>query len=58
VYVDNLDEFSKMNAVYAKYFSAMPPTRTTVSPLPLVERKRNANGTFPKLEEVSVVAVK
>lgn len=58
VYVDNLDEFAKMNAVYAKYFSNLPPTRTTVSPLPLVERKRNANGTFPKLEEVSIVAVK
>ena len=58
VYVDNLDEFSKMNAVYAKYFGALPPTRTTVSPLAPVERKRNANGTFPKLEEVSIVAVK
>jgi reactive intermediate/imine deaminase len=58
VYVDNLDEFGKMNAVYAKYFGALPPTRTTVSPLAPVERKRNANGTFPKLEEVSIVVVK
>lgn len=58
VYVDNLDEFGKMNAIYAKYFGAMPPTRTTVSPLAPVERKRNANGTFPKLEEVSLVLVK
>ena len=58
VYVDNLDEFGKMNAVYAKYFGALPPTRTTVSPLAPVERKRHANGTFPKLEEVSIVAVR
>ena len=58
VYVDNLDEFGKMNAVYAKYFGSLPPTRTTVSPLAPVERKRHANGTFPKLEEVSIVAVK
>jgi 2-iminobutanoate/2-iminopropanoate deaminase len=59
VYVDNLDEFAKMNAVYGKYFPASgPPTRTTVSPLPLVERKRTASGHFPKLEEVSIVAVK
>ena len=58
VYVDNLDEFGKMNAVYAKYFGALPPTRTTVSPLAPVERKRNANGTYPKLEEVAIVAVK
>ena len=59
VYVDNLDEFGKMNAVYAKYFPAdSPPTRTTVSPLPPVERKRTASGHYPKLEEVSIVAVK
>ena len=58
VYVDNLDEFGKMNAIYAKYFGAMPPTRTTVSPLAPVERKRNPDGTFPKLEEVSLVLVK
>ena len=58
VYVDNLDEFAKMNAIYGKYFPAnAPPTRTTVSPLPPVERMRSASGHFPKLEEVSVVAV-
>ena len=58
VYVDNLDEFAKMNAIYGKYFPAnAPPTRTTVSPLPPVERVRSASGHFPKLEEVSVVAV-
>jgi len=58
VYVDNLDEFSKMNSVYGRYFpAALPPTRTTVQPLPPVERKRTESGHFPKLEEVSVVAV-
>jgi 2-iminobutanoate/2-iminopropanoate deaminase len=55
VYVDNLDEFAKMNAVYGKYF---PQDRTTVAPLPPVERKRGANDSFPKLEEISVVAVR
>ena len=59
VYVDNLDEFAKMNAVYGRYFPASaPPTRTTVAPLPPVERVRSASGHFPKLEEVSVVAVR
>jgi reactive intermediate/imine deaminase len=58
VYVDNLDEFSRMNGVYGKYFKDMPPTRTTVSPLPLVERKRSESGHFPKIEEISVIAVK
>jgi 2-iminobutanoate/2-iminopropanoate deaminase len=58
VYVDNLDEFSKMNAVYGRYFKDMPPTRTTVAPLPPVERKQNTNGSWPKLEEISIIAVK
>ena len=59
VYVDNLEEFGKMNAVYGKYFpAASPPTRTTVSPLPQVERRRSESGHFPKLEEVSIVAVR
>ncbi len=59
VYVDNLDEFVRMNAVYGKYFPAVaPPARTTVSPLAPVERRRSETGHFPKLEEVSVVAVR
>ncbi len=59
VYVDDLDEFGKMNAVYGKYFPKdTPPTRTTVSPLAPVVRRRTDTGHFPKLEEVSIVAVK
>ena len=58
VYVDNLDEFGAMNGVYGKYFPAsMPPTRTTVAPLPPIERKKSESGQSPKLEEVSIVAV-
>ncbi|MEZ5398094.1 MAG: RidA family protein [Bryobacteraceae bacterium] len=59
VYVDDLDEFTKMNGVYGLYFPRDgPPTRTTVSPLAPVVRKRSESGHFPKLEEVSIVAVK
>jgi len=54
-----VDEFAKMNAVYGQYFPKdSPPTRSTVSPLPPVERKRSANDQFPKLEEISIVAVR
>lgn len=56
VYVDDLNEFSKMNGVYGSYFGATPPTRTTVQPLPPISRQPNANGTFPMLEQVSLVA--
>ena len=58
VYVDDLNEFAKMNAVYGKYFAAAPPTRTTVSPLAPVERKRTASGHAPMVEQISVIAVK
>ena len=51
-------EFTRMNGVYGKYFADMPPTRTTVAPLPPGERKRDAAGRSPKLEEISVIAVK
>jgi 2-iminobutanoate/2-iminopropanoate deaminase len=58
VYVDNLDEFAKMNAVYGEYFPKNKPTRTTVQPIAPVDRTADARGRWPKLEEISVVAVK
>jgi 2-iminobutanoate/2-iminopropanoate deaminase len=59
VYLDNIDEFAQMNGVYARYFSeGPPPTRTTVAPVAPVERKRTPDGHFPKLEEISLIAVK
>lgn len=58
VYLDNMDEFARMNAVYGLYFGETPPTRTTVSPKPPIERKPDARGRAPKLEEISLIAVK
>ena len=58
VYLDNLDEFTKMNGVYARYFGGAPPTRTTVQPLLPAGRMKDAEGHTPKLEEISVIAVR
>lgn len=59
VYVDNIDDFAKMNGVYARYYQGgAPPARTTVAPLKPVERVRTAAGLFPKLEEISLIAVR
>jgi 2-iminobutanoate/2-iminopropanoate deaminase len=58
VYLDDLNEFDKMNGVYGKYFSTAPPARTTVAPLPPIERKRDATGHAPMIEQVSVIAVR
>ena len=32
VYLNNMDDFAKMNAVYATFFPESKPTRTTVQP--------------------------
>lgn len=57
VYLDDLDEFNKMNGIYGKYFEGAPPTRTTVAPLAPVERKRDSSGRAPMLEQISIIAV-
>jgi reactive intermediate/imine deaminase len=58
VYLDNIDDFPKMNRVYAQYFPDMYPTRTTVAPLAPIDRTPKNEDTFPGLEQISLVAVK
>ncbi len=58
VYLDDINDFAKMNRIYALYFKEAPPARTTVQPLPPVERKPDAEGRWPKLVEISLIAVK
>jgi reactive intermediate/imine deaminase len=58
VYLDNIDEFARMNKIYAQYFSTTPPTRTTIQQAPSVERKANANDVWPTFEQISLIAVK
>lgn len=58
VYLDNIDDFPKMNRVYAQYFPRIFPTRTTVAPLAPIDRQPTGEDTFPALEQISVVAVR
>jgi enamine deaminase RidA (YjgF/YER057c/UK114 family) len=58
VYLDNLDEFSTMNRVYAEYFPKMPPARTTVQQLKTEKPEADARGRWPTLEQISIIAVK
>jgi reactive intermediate/imine deaminase len=58
VYLDNIEDFARMNRVYAQYFSDAPPTRTTVQQLPPGDRKSDQNDRWPTLEQISVIAVK
>ena len=59
VYLDNVDDFAKMNAVYEQYFpSAVKPARTTVQQIAPGTREADAKGAYPTLEQVSFVAVR
>jgi len=58
VYLDDINDFPRMNRVYAQYFPEMFPTRTTVAQLAPVDRKPSNEDTYPGLEQISLVAVK
>ncbi len=58
VYLDDINDFPRMNRVYAQYFPELFPTRTTVAPLAPIDRKPASEDAFPGLEQISLVAVK
>ena len=59
VYLDDIDEFAKMNAVYGQYFAdGVKPARTTVQQVARGTRDPDANGSYPTLEQVSFIAVR
>jgi 2-iminobutanoate/2-iminopropanoate deaminase len=58
VYLDNIDDFSRMDPIYAQYFSGPPPARTTIQQLAPAERVADGKGHWPTLEQISIVAVK
>jgi enamine deaminase RidA (YjgF/YER057c/UK114 family) len=58
VYLDNIDDFKRMNGVYAQYFGVAPPARTTVQQLAPADSKADSRGHYPTLEQISIVAVK
>lgn len=58
VYLDDINDFAEMNRVYGLYFKGAPPTRTTVQPHAPAPRRPDGAGRWPKLEEISLIAVK
>ena len=58
VYLDSLDDFPRMNRVYAQYFSGVLPARTTIQQVKPAERKADADDRWPTLEQISIIAVK
>ena len=58
VYLDDLNDFSRMNAVYAQYFGPERPARTTLQQIAPAERVESSSGHWPTLEQISIIAVK
>ena len=58
VYLDDLSELAEFQKVYRKYFNGVLPAQTTVQQVQPVERKPDAEGHYPGLEQVSLIAVR
>lgn len=59
VYLDDIEDFPRMNRVYAQYFPGdAPPARTTVQQVAPAERKPDEEGRWPALEQISLIAVR
>jgi 2-iminobutanoate/2-iminopropanoate deaminase len=58
VYLDNLAEFTLMNKIYSKYFTGIPPARTTVQQVTSVDRTKREDDTYPGVEQISLIALK
>jgi enamine deaminase RidA (YjgF/YER057c/UK114 family) len=58
VYLDDMNDFGRMNRIYAQYFPTAPPTRTTVAQVAPGDRAPRSDDTFPGLEQISLIAVK
>jgi reactive intermediate/imine deaminase len=57
VYLDDVSDFQAMNRIYAQYFKAPFPARTTIQQI-APERKATPEGEYPALEQISLIAVR
>jgi enamine deaminase RidA (YjgF/YER057c/UK114 family) len=58
VYLNDMNDFARMNGIYAEYFPNIPPARTTVQQLPATKLEKDDRSGWPTLEQISIVAVK
>jgi reactive intermediate/imine deaminase len=58
VFLDDLSDIDAFNKVYTEYFNAVLPAQTVVEQLPPTNRSADAEGRFPDLEQVSLIAVR
>jgi hypothetical protein len=53
-----MQDFPKMNRIYAMYVKEPMPVRATVQQVTPGERKPNEREQWPTLEQISLIAVK
>lgn len=58
IYLDDLSDSPLFAKVYKKYFSGILPAQTTLQQIPSIERKPDAEGRYPDLEQMSLIAVR
>ena len=58
VYLDNISESEAFNKVYLEYFKVPLPAQTILQQLPSTSRSPDAEGHFPDLEQMSLIAIK
>jgi 2-iminobutanoate/2-iminopropanoate deaminase len=58
VYLDNISDEEAFDKVYSEYFKAPLPAQTVVQQLPSTTRTPDAEGHFPDLEQMSLIAIK
>jgi 2-iminobutanoate/2-iminopropanoate deaminase len=58
VYLDDISDSEAFNKIYSEYFKAPLPAQTTVQQLPSSTSPPDAQGHFPDLEQMSLIAIK
>jgi enamine deaminase RidA (YjgF/YER057c/UK114 family) len=58
IYLDNLSETSDFANVYKKFFGKVLPATTVVQEMKPVNRKPDAEGHVPEVEQFSLVAIR
>jgi reactive intermediate/imine deaminase len=58
IYLNDLSDRPLFAKVYKKYFSGILPAQTTLQQIPSTERKPDAQGRYPDLEQMSLIAVR
>jgi enamine deaminase RidA (YjgF/YER057c/UK114 family) len=57
VYLDNISDTGAFNKVYSQYFKAPLPAQTVVQQVPSSNHSPEAEGHFPELEQMSLIAI-